>query len=272
MFLVAIDGIIAALKTYDFVDENVPLKNAFDIIQLVILCFYTSESCLQLINQGHLIYKDVWSCFDIVIVIISWLSLRIDLRAFRILRLLRLFTKVPQFKKVFQILAAVLPNLAALSILTGVVFYIFAVVFTSLYKHKELSEPYFVRLDSTMLTLFQIMTMVNWAAIGRELLDSGSREGQYLVGAFLFISGYLLLNLLIGFVCEGIEYVNQENNKSAKEKKDLMYKQLEQINKIQNEINNLLETCVISKGESCSIEVTGRDDSKKLVDSDIDKR
>ena len=64
----------------------------------------------------------------------------------------------------------IMPRLGAISALLGIMLYIFAVLFTSLFGDLELSEPFFTRLDWTVYSLFIFMTM-EWAECAREVMD-----------------------------------------------------------------------------------------------------
>ena len=167
LLLIAINSIMFGVATFPAVKNNPDLVSTFDVVDLIILVIFTFESVLQFIFNGcRRFFKDGWLIFDLVIVIISWISVEIDeLRALRIFRALRFVTRVSILRNVVVALFSILPAITAIFTLLLLIFYIYAVMFTQLFKDfYELGytpENYFGRMDYTMFTLFQILCMVS---------------------------------------------------------------------------------------------------------------
>jgi hypothetical protein len=87
------------------------------------------------------------------------------------------------------------------------IFFIFAILMTSLWKDlyydNETSQDYFSRLDATFFTLFQIMTLDNWAGISREIMAVNSWAWIPFI-AFVLISAFIVVNMIIAVICEAI--------------------------------------------------------------------
>lgn len=114
-------------------------------------------------------------------------------RAFRIFRAMRLITRIDTLKNLVLALFSVVPKMTAIFMLLMLIFYIFAVMFTTLFKglhDDELVEyPYFETLYDSLFTLFQMMTLVS-AVVELRLYD---HTGVYL----LCVCEYSDTNLLL---------------------------------------------------------------------------
>ena len=110
-------------------------------------------------------------------------------------------------------LFGVMPRMCAIGILLFLVSYIFAVMFTQLFKdlyeEGKTSEDYFSRMDATFFTLFQIMTLDSWADIAREVM-AVYRWAWLPFIAFVIITGFIVVNLIIAVICDAISALNDD--------------------------------------------------------------
>lgn len=163
--LIVINAIMMGVATFPYVKDNPQISTVFETIDRVFLVIFTIESALQLLYQGLYLFKDGFLVFDLLIVILSWaLEGTQVIRAFRIFRALRLVTRVETMRNLVSAMFDVMPSLGAIFALMALVFYIFGVMFTQLYKDlsKRGDDPmgYFSSLPRTLFTLFQIMCLV----------------------------------------------------------------------------------------------------------------
>lgn len=109
--------------------------------------------------------------------------------------------------------------MAAIGLMLALIFYIFAVMFTQLFDELHLEEPYptefnyFGGMGWTLFTLFQIMTLDNWASICREVMMTYSWAWLPFL-AFVIISGFIVVNLIIAVICDAISSLHK--NEKAK--------------------------------------------------------
>jgi len=209
--LIVINSIMMGIGTFDFVTENKTVDDAFQATDRAFLIVFTIELGMQFIFRGWRLLMNGWLLFDFVIVILSWSfeSLQI-IRAFRIFRALRLITRIKTLRNLVMALFAVLPNLAAICLLLILIFYIFAVMFTTLFK--ELEGGYFDRLDATLFTLFQFMTL-DFADIVRPVMEV-YYWSWILFMIFLAISGFIVFNLIIAVVVDAVALIERESKES----------------------------------------------------------
>lgn len=167
LLLIAMNSTMIGIATFPVVKENPTIANTFEIVDLIVLIIFTIESIVQYIFNGtRRFFKDGWLVFDLIIVIISWISVEVDdLSPFRVFRALRFVTRVSILRNVVVALFSIVPAITAIFTLLLLIVYIFAVMFTTLFKDfYELGytqADYFGRLDYTLFTLFQILCLVS---------------------------------------------------------------------------------------------------------------
>jgi hypothetical protein len=103
--------------------------------------------------------------------------------------------------------------MCAIGILLFLVSYIFAVMFTQLFKDMyekgQTEQDYFSRMDGTFFTLFQIMTLDSWSDIAREVM-AVHRWAWLPFIAFVIITGFIVVNLIIAVICDAISALNDD--------------------------------------------------------------
>jgi len=171
-----------------------------------------------------------WLIFDVLIIIVSW---AMDgegpsiFRAFRILRAVRLLSKVRSLKNLSLALLHVVPKMGALGFITCILFILIGIMVTLLFNDLkiadnpyevevgsgELSYDYFGDIPRSMLTLFQMMTFDNWHEPVREVMETKVWAWTIFV-PWVFISGFVIVNLIIAIVCESLVKLDQQGVKA----------------------------------------------------------
>lgn len=107
----------------------------------------------------------------------------------------------------------VIPKMFAIFFLLLILFFVFAILFVDLFKHSYVkgvtSADYFGSLEAALFTLFQIMTLDNWAIICKELMTESPWAWAPFI-AFVIVSSFFFLNLVIAVVCEAVTSVHRE--------------------------------------------------------------
>ena len=103
----------------------------------------------------------------------------------------------------------------AICLLLTLVCFVFSVLFTELFKDlydDHLTVDYFGRLDETFFTLFQIMTMDDWATIARQV-QAGTTFGWGLFPIIVFVvmTGFVAVNLIIAVICDAVAALRDED-------------------------------------------------------------
>ncbi|KAL7570223.1 hypothetical protein ACA910_020649 [Epithemia clementina (nom. ined.)] len=212
--LIGINGIMMGIGTFDFIRENEVADNAFETVDQIFLVIFTVELGLQLVYHGWRVFLDGWLTFDFIIVTVSWSFASVQIvRAFRIFRALRLITRIKVMKNLILALFSVIPRMFAIGLLLFLVSYIFAVMFTQLFKNLfeegYTDYNYFGRIDETFFTLFQLMTLDNWADVARQVMVAYTWAWLPFI-IFVIITGFVVVNLIIAVICDAVAALEDE--------------------------------------------------------------
>jgi len=213
---VIINSILIAVATFDFVDENDSISSVFETVDTIFLCIYSLEAIMILIHYGPKMFKDSWLAFDFILVVVCWATrLSPAFRIFRVIRVVRVFPKFDGMRVITETLYTSVPKIATITGILLAWFFIFAVMYTALFKdipvggENGLGADYFSRLDKSLLTLFQFMTYSDWAEISRELSMHFS-WAPIPSSIFILISELLFVNAIIALICQSHEDVKNK--------------------------------------------------------------
>jgi Ion transport protein len=214
VFCIFINAIMMGVGTFGFVSSDKSIQSFFDRVDLGFLILFSIELGLQLIFLGFQFFMDGWMIFDFIVILMSWSLSSIQVvRAFRIFRALRLATRVSLMKNLVAAVLSVMPRMGAIALLLMLIFYIFAVMMTqmfkNLYEDGVTDEDYFSRLDRTLFTLFQMMTLDDWAGIARQVIDYYFWAWIPIL-AFVTISGFIIVNLIVAVMCEAVSSLQED--------------------------------------------------------------
>ncbi len=244
IFLIVVNSVMLGIGTLDFIEKNKTAHRAFELCDNIFLCIFTAEVCLSLIHFARLdrMHLDPnsprpyiptfppqtprekrsrskarpWLIFDIIIIVLSWVFNNASIfRAFRVFRAFRLISKVKSLKNLMRALIYVTPKMNALIFITVVLLLVFGVMVTLLFKDlsPDLQYNYFGRIDLSLLTLFQMMTFDNWHEPAREVMETYPASSLLFV-FWVFISGFVVMNLIIAIICESLINLDQTGMKA----------------------------------------------------------
>jgi voltage-gated sodium channel len=168
--LILLNAVTLGLETSDTVMER--WGGALELIDAALLWVFTAELALRVYAFRGRFFRDPWGLFDLAVVGIAWLpatgALSV-LRALRILRVLRLVSVVPSLRVVVEAMLAALPGMGSIVLLMALLFYVFAVMAVKLYG-EDMPEA-FGTLGASLFTLFQLMTLDDWANIVKPAME-----------------------------------------------------------------------------------------------------
>jgi voltage-gated sodium channel len=180
-----------------------------DELDNLFLYIFTVELFLEFLAAGPRRYvKDGWNLFDCCIVGVSYMSAIpgiTALRTFRVLRVLRLVSNVPQMRRVVEALIHALPGIFATVMVLCVVFYIGAVMATTMFR----AEEGFHNLGDSALTLFQLSQFDGWGETVVRLDANYPYAWAFLMG-FTIIAAFAVLNLFIGVIVDAVQATPRE--------------------------------------------------------------
>jgi len=179
----------------------------------ICLAIFVVEIAAKLTARGFGFFKRGWNIFDFVIVGISLIPAAQGLsvlRALRILRLLRVLSVTPSLRRVVEGLMSALPGMGSVFLLTGLIFYIAAVMSTKLFG--DAFPEWFGTLGLSAYSLFQIMTLESWSmGIVRPVMEVYPYAWAFFV-PFILVTTFAVVNLVVGLIVNSMQDAHHEED------------------------------------------------------------
>lgn len=213
-------------------------------INEIIPIIFVVEVGSRLIARGSRFFKESWNVFDAIIISISFLpsgSAFSALRALRILRVLHVISLVPRMRHVVGAMIKSLPQIGSIVALLIIISYISSVIVTHLY-----GEPYpelFGSIGSSMLTLFQLMTLEGWAAeVVRPVMETHPYS-VFLFIPYMLMTAFAILNLFTAVLVDSMQVLQNSytKDKSDQETAHVLHEELHALRKEMSEITRELQ-------------------------------
>lgn len=228
---IIIAGVLVGIATYS--DFSIKHEGVLELLNQVVLVIFIIEIVVKLLAKGKkpwLFFKDGWNIFDFIIVAAAFLpfggSSVAILRLLRLLRVLKLIKALPKLQMLVGALLKSIPSMGYVSILLLLLFYIYAVA--GVFFFGENDPTHFSDLQTSMLSLFRVVTLEDWTDImyinmfGCDNYGYGDMADQcvksipqsalsitYFV-SFVLIGTMIFLNLFIGVIMEGMNEAKAE--------------------------------------------------------------
>ena len=176
------------------------------IFDYSITLFFTIEILIRIIAERSLInfFKDGWNVFDFLIVSISLIPIGgaesvFVARLLRIVRVLRIVTVVPAFRHIIDSLIKTIPRIGFIALLMFIFIYIWGAIGTLFFD--GIDPERWGNIGVAMLTLVQVATYDDWAAVMRQLTIVYPAAWIYFV-SFIIVNAVVLLNMVIGVIVD----------------------------------------------------------------------
>lgn len=183
----------------------------------IALCIFVIELTLKLVLYRHRFFCNGWNIFDFLIVGISLLPVTDSLsvlRALRTLRALRLISAVPSMRKVVNALLRAIPGIGSVIAILFLLFYVTAVMATKLFG-SDFPE-WFGSISSSLLTLFQIMTLDSWASgVLRPIMEIHPWAWVFFI-LFVLIATFAVLNLFIAIIVDTMRESDEQEQQETR--------------------------------------------------------
>jgi len=184
--------------------------DALQALDAILLYLFSVELLLRIYAFRGRFFRDPWGIFDFAVVAIAWMPASGPLsvlRALRVLRVLRLVSVVPSLRNVVEAMLGALPGMGSIVLLMALIFYVFAVMATKLFG-AEMDEQ-FGSLGASLFTLFQLMTLDDWANIVKPAMELQPYALVFFM-PFIVVSTFVVLNLFIGVIVESIQTLRDD--------------------------------------------------------------
>jgi len=224
-------GVLVGAETYGgFASRH---EFLFSIFEKIIIWTFAAEAALKMASHGRNFlryFKDPWNIFDFSIVVICFLpfsgSIASVLRLARVMRLFKLVHFIPELQLIVTTLFKSIPSIGYVGLLLVMLFYIFAVLGTSVFGAND--PIHFGSLETSMLSLFRVATLEDWTDImyinmygsdhygyqnypDVERISSGHPLGAAVFFVlFVMLGTMIIMNLFIGVIMNGMEGARAE--------------------------------------------------------------
>ncbi|WP_419796988.1 MAG: ion transporter [Terasakiella sp.] len=206
--VIILNAITLGLETSDAIMAQ--FGGLLHLMDKAALGIFVIEIGLKLYGRGWSFFKNGWNLFDFVVVAIALIPASgplAVLRSFRILRVLRLMSMVPQMRSVIQALISAIPGMFSIIGLITLIFYVSAVLTTNFYA--ETFTEWFGTIGASMYTLFQVMTLESWSmGIVRPVMEQHPLAWIFFV-PFILVTSFAVINLFIGVIVDAMQSQHQ---------------------------------------------------------------
>ena len=243
LLVIVFAAVLTGLDTYPgLARRHDALLGALDAI---VLGIFTVEIAIRLAAYGRRpwrFFTDAWNVFDFAIVALCLLPLGAEqaavARLVRLLRVFRLFSGIGRLRLLVSAMAKAVPSIGYVAILLFLLFYVYAVLGTTLFRAND--PVHFADLHTAMLSLLRTVTLEDWTDImyiqmygsdvygyelavtklSEEQLADWSPRAMPLLGAAYFVSFILIgtmivLNLFVGVVISSLTDAQAEQAREA---------------------------------------------------------
>ena len=228
---IIIAGVLVGMATYP--EFSTRHEGILELLNTIVLIVFIIEILVKIIAEGKkpwLYFTDAWNIFDFIIVAAAFLpfggsSIAI-LRLLRLLRVLKLIKALPKLQMLVGALLKSIPSMGYVSILLLLLFYIYAVA--GVFFFGENDPIHFSDLQTSMLSLFRVVTLEDWTDImyinmfGCEnygydgnmdictsSIPNAAGSVTFFV-SFVLIGTMIFLNLFIGVIMNGMDEAKAE--------------------------------------------------------------
>jgi voltage-gated sodium channel len=172
----------------------------------LILTVFVLEIAAKLAARRARFFRDPWNVFDFFVVGVALVPAAgplAVLRTLRVLRVLRLVSTMPRLRFIVEALLHAVPGIGAIGGLLAIIFYVFAVMATSLFGASF--PNWFGSVGASLYSLFQIMTLESWSmGIVRPVMDVYPNAWIFFV-PFILIATFTMLNLFIAIIVDTMQ-------------------------------------------------------------------
>lgn len=213
--LILINAVTLGLDTYPV--ETPWLATALPLADRVIVSIFVVELLLKMVAYGPRFFRSGWNWFDLIIVSVSLIpdaGAFSVLRAMRILRVFRLFSVLPDMRKVVEALMKAIPGMGAILAVLALMFYVAAVMATKLFGG---SSDMFGTLGASAFTLFQVMTLEGWAMdVARPVMEQYPFAWLFFL-IFIVLTSFAVLNMFIAVIVDSLQskHFDEEEERAA---------------------------------------------------------
>ncbi len=220
--VILLNAAVAGLETWAAVVQR--HGGWFEIAHLAITMVFIAELGIRILAHGlrlRAFFRDGWNVFDFLVIAVSLLpgvgSFATIARIARVLRVARLVSVSPKLRLIVGTMTRSIPSLAHVSLLLGLLLYIYAVVGVNLFGTRD--PAHWGSMGKALLTLFQMLTLEGWVEIQAASLAE-SRWAWIYYATFIMVAVFVVVNLFIAVVLNNLDEIREEDRAAAADLED----------------------------------------------------
>lgn len=239
-------NLVALVMLYSFDVPSVYASIVHKVLDFSLI-YLLLEVLLRMLYLGKAFWCSRWCVFDLVMTLVSLLTFvnsLVLLRSLRFVRLLRFFRQFSINQHMRKLLASLTLSLGSVfwsCCLIIIVFVLYAIIGVECFASSI--PQYFGDFYGIMFTLFQCMTLEDWASgIARQTMDIYSWAWLYFV-SFIVITNYVLINLIVGIITTAtLEVAQADATERVKDQTEALNALADQITELRKEIRQLKQS------------------------------
>lgn len=217
--LILLNAAVLGALTYQYAEHGLSGKWVQFLIKvdLAIVAVFCAEMCLKVYAGGRSFFRSGWNIFDFVVIMAGVFGTSYPLtvvRSLRVLRTLRLVTRVPSMRIVVESFLRALPGIGSVLTVMLLMIFVYSVVGTQLFG--GIAPDLFGSLHASAFTLFTVLTLEGWPDVAREVMPYSSWAWIFFV-TFIAINSFAVLNLMIAVI---INAMHKEYDMEAEEERE----------------------------------------------------
>lgn len=205
--VILLNSLTLGLETSPRLQEQ--YGSLLSIVDRAAITFFVVELLVKLFVYRLGFFRSAWNIFDFLVVAITLVPATGNmsiLRMLRILRAFRLISAVAGMRTVIEGLLRALPGMGSIAMLLCLVFYVAAVMATTLFG--DAFGAWFGTVGRSAFSLFQIMTLESWSmGLARPVMEVYPYAWLFFV-TFILLSSFTVLNLFIAIIVNAVNYVS----------------------------------------------------------------
>lgn len=165
-------------------------------------------------------FRGGWNLFDFLVVAAAFLPVNGGFatvgRLLRLLRVTRVVSAFPQLRLIISTMLLSIPSMGHVVLLLSLLLYVYGIA--GFYLFRDVDPQHWGSLGTSLLSLFQVVTLEGWADMQRVILPHKPWAWVFFA-SFIVVAVFVVINLFIAVVINNLEKAKEEEHRAADARK-----------------------------------------------------
>ncbi len=205
--LILINAIMLGIGTSPALEEQ--YGNLLHLGYQIVLGVFILEAILKMAAVAPNVdryFRDGWNLFDFTIIVLALIpatgGFAVVARLARLMRVLRLISAVRELRMIVAALVRSIPSVGHVLLLMSIIVYIYAIIGYQLFHEHD--PTHWRDLGTSVLTLFNIITLEGWTVVLNNAMELHSWSWAYFV-SYVVIGTFVVINLFIAIIINNLD-------------------------------------------------------------------